>query len=95
MSEITFDEITKRTIRGIIVSEMKEQMRTGFFTERKLTDTPTDNLQVVNRKYVTANGATGNRPGSPVVGQFYFDTTLGIPIWYEGPTWVNASGTPV
>ena len=30
-----------------------------------------------------------------VVGQFFFDTTLGIPIWWNGSAWVNASGTPV
>jgi hypothetical protein len=29
------------------------------------------------------------------VGQFYFDTTLGIPIWWNGSVWKNASGTTV
>jgi len=46
------------------------------------------------------NGDTANRPLDTVqlplpIGQFYFDTTLGIPIWWDGTQWVNASGTAV
>ena len=42
------------------------------------------------------NGTTANRPTLNLqIGQFYFDTTLGIPIWYNGTVWKNASGTTV
>jgi hypothetical protein len=42
------------------------------------------------------NGTTANRPTQNLqVGQFYYDTTLGIPIWYNGAVWKNASGTTV
>ena len=42
------------------------------------------------------NGTTANRPTQNLqVGQFYFDTTLGYPIWYNGTVWKNASGTTV
>jgi hypothetical protein len=42
------------------------------------------------------NGATADRPTQNLqVGQFYFDTTLGYPIWYNGTVWKNASGTTV
>ena len=42
------------------------------------------------------NGATLTRPVKGLqVGQFYFDTTLGYPIWWSGSKWVNASGTVV
>lgn len=44
--------------------------------------------------YVPQGGTTGARPGSPTLYQVYFDTTLGIPIWWSGSTWVNASGVP-
>lgn len=45
---------------------------------------------------IPASGSTAARPAVRVqVGQFYFDTTLGIPIWYDGTDWVNASGTAV
>jgi hypothetical protein len=28
-------------------------------------------------------------------GQMYFDTTLGIPIWWNGAAWVNSAGLVV
>ena len=41
-------------------------------------------------------GTTVNRPVNKLqIGQMYFDTTLGIPIWWNGAKWVNASGTVV
>ena len=44
----------------------------------------------------TQSGTTAQRPGVSLhIGQQYFDTTLGIPIWWEGTNWVNASGTAV
>lgn len=45
---------------------------------------------------VPPSGATANRPTERLeVGQYYFDTTLGIPIWYDGTNWINAAGTVV
>jgi hypothetical protein len=29
------------------------------------------------------------------IGRMFFDTTLGKPIWYENPDWVDATGTVV
>ena len=41
-------------------------------------------------------GATADRPTQNLqIGQQYYDTTLGIPIWYNGTVWKNASGTTV
>jgi len=41
-------------------------------------------------------GTKVNRPLNNLqIGQFYFDTTLGYPVWYNGSKWVNASGTVV
>ena len=41
-------------------------------------------------------GATTQRPTVKLLtGQQFFDTTLGIPIWWTGTKWVNASGTAV
>lgn len=40
-------------------------------------------------------GATGSRPTSHTVGTTFFDTSLGMPIWWNGTAWVNATGTPV
>jgi len=45
---------------------------------------------------IPLSGTTAQRPTLHVpVGQFYFDTTLGYPIWFKNPGWVNASGTTV
>jgi hypothetical protein len=42
------------------------------------------------------NGTTADRPTQRLqTGQYYFDTTLGIPIWYNGTAWINASGTVI
>lgn len=41
-------------------------------------------------------GTTTQRPkAKQLIGQQFFDTTLGIPIWWAGTKWVNASGTSV
>jgi hypothetical protein len=41
-------------------------------------------------------GTTTNRPTIALqIGLMYFDTTLNIPIWWNGKKWVNASGTAV
>jgi hypothetical protein len=45
---------------------------------------------------VPDSSSTSNRPKDLLlVGQIFFDTTLGIPIWWTGTKWVNASGTAV
>ncbi len=43
----------------------------------------------------TAHGVTGNRPTAILPGAAYFDTTLGIPIWYNSVNWVDAVGNAV
>lgn len=41
------------------------------------------------------NGATATRPTEQlVVGQVFFDSTLGMPVWWDGAQWVDATGTP-
>lgn len=84
------DSLDKR-----IQAEVAKQLQSGLFSARKLTDTPTDALQMVNRKYVTNNGTV--RPTSSVIGQPFLDTSLasgrGKPIWWNGTGWVDATGT--
>lgn len=89
------EKITEDRVKEII----KDYSKAGSFTDRKLTDTPTDALAVVNRKFVTMNGASASRPISSIIGQFYFDTSLasgrGKPIWYNGTGFVDSTGTYV
>jgi hypothetical protein len=47
-----------------------------------------------------ASGVTADRPidTGPIklrTGQFYFDTTLGLPIWWDGSDWIDAAGNVV
>jgi hypothetical protein len=45
---------------------------------------------------VPPSGPTTDRPiANLAVGEYYFDTTLGIPIWYDGSGWVDATGSSV
>lgn len=81
-------------VKQEVERQLKRYRQDWGFTDRKLTDTPTDALAVVNRKFVTLNGTTGARPPSPVTGQFYFDSTINKPLWYNGTTFVDATGTP-
>jgi hypothetical protein len=42
------------------------------------------------------SGKTTQRPtANLLLGQQFYDTTLGIPIWWNGTVWKNASGTTV
>ncbi len=77
-----------------VIKIVRDYLNSSAFTSRKLTDTPTDALSVVNRKFVTNNGSTTNRPTASVIGQPYFDTSLGKPVWYGPAGWVDATGTP-
>jgi hypothetical protein len=45
-------------------------------------------------------GITADRPISTAliklqIGQMYFDTTVGLPIWWDGTDWIDAAGTVV
>lgn len=43
---------------------------------------------------MTQSGTTAKRPTSFLwTGRMYWDSTLGLPIFYKGPGWVKADGT--
>mgnify|MGYP001585293097 CR=1 FL=1 len=86
-------EIDKKAIQDVI----KEYMQSIPFTDRKITDTPTDTLSVVNRKYVNLNGAVADRPISSIasVGQSYYATDTNIPMTYSAGGWRNGVGSIV
>ena len=45
---------------------------------------------------VYQSGTTAQRPTVQLwVGRRYFDTTLGIPVWYTAAGWVDATGSVV
>lgn len=95
------DSVLKKQIEQIIDKRVKEilpnYLKSQAFTARKITDTPTDSLQVVSRKYLTLNGTVANRPKSSVatIGQPYYATDTGIPMTYSSSGWKNGVGSIV
>lgn len=89
----TLGEKGKKEVIAIVANYLK----TSAFTARKLADTPTDALAVVNRKYVNMNGTVANRPNSSVatIGQTYFATDTNIPMTWSGSNWRNGVGSIV
>jgi hypothetical protein len=49
----------------------------------------------VTKLQQSLSGASGGRPVVTNVGSFYFDTTLGKPIWWNGSVWKDSSGSTV
>jgi len=90
------DELDDKMSRQI-ERAVQRYLKTTAFTDRKLTDTPSDSLQVVPRKYVTNNGTVANRPRSSVatVGQPYYATDTFIPMTYSTQGWRNGVGSIV
>ena len=84
----------ENSIKKLIRDTIKQEMS---FTSRKLTDSPTDDLMVTNRKYVNLNGTVANRPTSSVatIGQSYYATDTDIPMVYDGTDWRNGVGSIV
>ena len=46
-------------------------------------------------KFWKGSGTTANRPASGLAGAVYFNTTTGLPNFYSGSGWVDATGASV
>lgn len=89
------DEINKLIDERTNQAIERFMKQTGF-SLRKVTDTPTDNNAVVPRKYVNLYGSIAGRPQVSVVGQQYFATDLGYPIFRNSNNaWVSGTGSVV
>ena len=84
-----------REFKEKVIKIIQEYNQSSAYTAEKLTDTPTDGLQVVPRKYVTRNSTTALRPTTSVLGESYFDTTAGKPAWWNGTNYQDAAGNVV
>lgn len=53
-------------------------------------------LQLMGTQLTSSgSGITAARPTVHSVGDVYFDTTLGLPVWWNGANWINAAGAIV
>lgn len=76
------------------IEKLIDEKFKGF--QKRVGDTPTDDLQLTPRKYVNMYGSVVGRPVSSVVGQQYFDTSIGRPIFKRGDgAWVDGAGSVV
>jgi hypothetical protein len=87
--------MNEQDIKKLIQKTIREELQSGLFTAKKITDTPVDALQVVPRKYVTRNSTTALRPTTSVLGEFYFDTTINKPVWWNGTSYKDAAGNVI
>jgi hypothetical protein len=85
----------KSVSNNSVIETVKEYLANAGFQHRIVGDTPTDNNQLVPRKYVTMNGNTANRPQSSVIGQSYLDTQIGKVVWWNGTTFQDSQGNVV
>lgn len=69
---------------------IKETEATDLGWRRRARDTVNALVQ-----RTSGQGTTSERPRSPLTGMQYYDTTLGLPIWYSGTAWINATGAVV
>ena len=86
--------VTKAPNLPLPTTEYERAYLDEFTKQLRLYFAQVDNFtQAIN---TPASGTTAARPIANLqIGQFYFDVTLGIPIWYNGTVWKNASGTTV
>lgn len=63
--------------------------RVGFVGTSHVTQGTVLVLPATN---TNTSGTTAARPTTVIVGFKYFDTTLGIPVWWNGTNWVDATG---
>jgi hypothetical protein len=52
-------------------------------------------IQVLPDRRTMGSGTTAQRPTTVLTGFTYFDSTLGIPVFWNGTVWKNASGATV
>jgi hypothetical protein len=66
--------------------------RVGYVTNAHPTQGA---ILVAPDRRVMNSGTTAQRPTTVLTGFMYFDATLGIPTWWDGAAWVDATGATV
>lgn len=97
MPENNIPNLDNTQFKEQVVKLIKEEIRKSLgFSQRKLGDTPTDDKMYTPRSYVNMYGSIAGRPISSVVGQQYFATDLGYPIYKSNNgAWVNGVGSVI
>ncbi|MFS0945641.1 phage baseplate upper protein [Enterococcus casseliflavus] len=92
-------ETNGTTTAGYVVqSEVKVSgVQAGGVTfEKVLVETSGSQVFFAGRIQTAAIGTTAQRPKTDlIVGQMFFDTTIGKPVWYSAGKWIDAAGSAV
>lgn len=88
--EAIYPKFSPDVVRGDSVEDVQIQGEYLVFT----VGSGVRARQVLVRMPVSAPlaGGAADRPASPVIGTSFFDVGLGIPIWWSGHEWVDATG---
>lgn len=89
------DEITPADIGAETPTDAQTKADTAESNANDYTDTHEAKSNPHSGSQPRQGGITLNRPATPEDYEFYFDTTLGQPIWFDGSNWVDATGTTV
>jgi hypothetical protein len=85
------EKITKEKV----IEWVQEYLKSNAFTDRKLTDTPTDKNQIAPRGYITRSFTTANRPTTSVLGESYFDLTAHRTATWNGTNYQDPAGNVI
>ena len=90
------------TVLRVVNEDSNNSIAVKFaLSQAAVCDSIEDALYFVNNNIILKpkkliQGPTANRPTQWLsAGDKYFDEGLGKPIWWNGSTWVDATGTPV
>lgn len=90
------EEQIKKLIDARVKEILPEYLKTQAFSERKITDMPTDRLQVTPMGYVNMYSSVASLPASSVIAQQVFVTDLGYPVFkHQNGRWVTATASIV
>lgn len=89
------DHELKKQIEAEVKKGISAYLQASGFSDRKLTDTPLDALQVVPRKYVNISSNLSARPASvaATLGQRFYATDIAVPLVFDGTNWRNGIGS--
>ena len=92
MQESDLEKLVDKRLKEVLPS----LLRTSAFTDRKVTDTPTDGLQVINRDYANKYASVASLPKGSVAGQTVFATDLNYLVTKDtNYNWRNGAGSVV
>ena len=84
-----------KELKDKVIKIIEAYQKGASFTQDKYTDTPTDDLSIVPRKYITRSSTTLLRPRTSVLGEFYFDTTQNRTATWNGTNYQDPAGNVI